>query len=182
MKEHLKGSLKVLTAYGAITLIFIVFLPIILNLMSDGSEYWLTVYSGVTFFLMLLMVYGDMKRLAEKERRPQYDLSHYVLKGLVLGLIGFLPVIILELLYPVIVFDDELKNRAKQLVLHTLMGPLFVIIKLGGKTFAAYALASAVVPVTSMLGYMAGLFGFELGVFNKFYARRAKTVQQKKNH
>ena len=106
-----------------------------------------------------------MKRFAAKEKQPQHNLSPHPLKGLAYGIIGFAPVIILELLYPFIALNNEILSRLKELVPKFIMGPLYFLIKLVGSTTAAYIIASLVVPVVSMLSYMAEYYGFEIGKY-----------------
>jgi len=162
MMNYIKGGLKVLTGYCITLLIFGVFLSIFLSMAGDNSFKWLPVYSFVIFILMSFMMYSDMHTLAVKEKRPQYNLKPYPFKGFILGLIGFSPFILLELVYPLIRLEGELPNRIKHLALNTLLGPLYGFIKLGGSTPVAYAIAALIVPILAMLGYMSGFYGFEL--------------------
>lgn len=167
MNNYLKGGLKILGSYVITLLIFVVFLYAFLSIARDKFSYWLPIYSFVFFLLLFAIIYSDMRKLALKEKRPQYNLNPYPLKGLVYGFIGFLPVIILELIYPLIALDNNVLIRIKELILKTLMGPLYFIIKLGGGTTIAYIIASLIIPAISMLAYMAGYYGFELGKYFK---------------
>lgn len=165
MKNLLQGSLKILGDYFVTLLIFgILFYPFI-NLTGDKFSYWLPFYSFAFFLMLFCLIYSDMKRLAAKEKRPQHNLGPHPLKGLAYGIIGFAPVIILELLYPFIALNNEALSRLKELVLKFIMGPLYFLIKLVGSTTAAYIIASLVVPVVSMLSYMAEYYGFEIGKY-----------------
>lgn len=168
--NYLKSALKVLGDYFIIMLIFVFFsYPFFKHLRG---------YSFVVFILMFLLIYSDMNKLGIKEKRPQYDLKPYPLKGLVLGLIGFLPLILLVLVSPLINIQTSVVNFAnlKHLALNALLGPLFFLIKLGNEAFSAYILSSLVVPVIAMLGYLSGYYGFEASAF----FRRFKKVNPSK--
>lgn len=163
MGHYVKGALKVLGDYGIVLLMFLFF--------SYPFFKHLRIYSFVIFLILAMLVYADMNRLAVKEKRPQYDLKPYPVKGLVYGLLGYLPVLVLILVYPLINVESTAINVAnlKHLLLNALMGPLFFLIKLGNETMQAYIIAWFVVPVLAMLGYLAGYYGFELGsVYRKF--------------
>lgn len=162
MDNYFKGALKVFVGYCTVLLIFVIFLITVLSLAKDNLGPWLSIYSFVNFLLLFLIIYSDMKKLAIKEKRPQYNLDPYPFKGFVYGAIGFLPFIAIQMIYPFLNFNDALFDRIKYLALNTLLGPLFVFIKLGGKTALSHIAASSLVPIVSMLGYMAGFYGFEL--------------------
>lgn len=162
MKNYISGGLKVLIAYFLSLVVFGVFLFTVLSLAKDNFGFWLLVYCFVIFLLLAFMIYSDMKRLALKEKRPQYDLNPYPAKGLVYGLIGIIPLAVLEIIYPLINFGDPIMDRIKHLALNTLLGPLYGFIKLGNESAIAYAAALLLIPLFAMLGYMAGFYGFEL--------------------
>jgi len=159
MKNLLKNSLKVLSDYAISLVIFGVFIVTFIE--------HRVIYSGVIFVIMCSIIYADMKQLAIKEKRPQYDLKPHTLKGLIFGLIGFSPFIILTLVYPHISFESELYNNLKRLIYNGLLGPVYFIAKLGGGSFAAYLTATLVVPVIAMLSYMAGYYGFNFPSLRK---------------
>jgi hypothetical protein len=167
MKKYISGSVKVLVAYFLSLVVFGVFLFTVLSLAKDNFSFWLSVYSFVIFLLMATMVYSDMKRLAIKEKRPQYDLNPYPVKGLIYGLLGIIPLAVLEAVYPLIHFADPVLERIKHLALNTLLGPVYGFIKLGNESAVAYIGAVLLIPIIAMLGYMAGFYGFELNRRNK---------------
>jgi len=161
MKNIIKSSFKVFGDYFVSLIIFVIFLYTFFVITKENYSKWIPLYSGVNFILMVSIMYADMKNLGKKEKRPQYNLSPHPLKGLILGLIGFLPIIILEIVYIFLNFNEEAKNRIAELALKTLLGPVYIFVRLAGGTTFGYILASLVVPVVAMLGYMAGYYGFE---------------------
>lgn len=162
MKNIIKSALKVLGDYFVSLIIFVLFLYTFFVITKENYSKWIPLYSGVNFVLMVSLMYTDMKKLARKEKRPQYNLNPYPLKGFVLGIIGFLPVIILEIVYIFLNFNSEVKNRVAELALKAILGPVYIFVRLAGGTTFGYVLASLVVPIVAMLGYMAGYYGFEL--------------------
>lgn len=91
LKNHIKGGLRVLGDYGAGLLIYFILLYSFIAITGDKFSDWLPLYSIIMFAIVALLLYSDMWNLAAKEKKPQYDLKPYPMKGLVLGLIGFFP-------------------------------------------------------------------------------------------
>lgn len=162
MKDYIKNGAKVLYNYALTLIVFAIFIYIVISAAGSNFGNYLPFYSLLLFLLAFFIVYSDMKRLAAKEKKPQYDLKPYPLKGLVYGLIGFIPVALLEIVSVFLVFDAEFANNIKRIALNSLMGPLFFIIKLFGKEPLGYVLATLAVPVVSMLGYLAGYYNFDI--------------------
>lgn len=162
MSNYFKNGLKVFFDYCISLIIFVIFLYVFLGLTKDNYSFWIPLYSFINFLLLFSILYGDIKKVAMKEKRPQYDLKPYPMKGLFIGLIGFLPFFLLQLIYPLIIFNDPIYNRVKELVLKTLLGPVYFVVRLFGVTTLGYVVASLLIPIVSMLAYMAGYYGFEL--------------------
>jgi hypothetical protein len=146
-------------------LLFGILLPIISSIAGESVRYVLPYYSFVISVILVLLVYPYMKELAIKEIRPYKDSKPHPLKGLLYGVGAFLPIIIIELVYPFVVFEGQALMEIKPIILNVLMCPLYWIVELLGRSVAAYAVASAVVPVTAMLGYLGGYYGIDLGKY-----------------
>ncbi|RCX13249.1 hypothetical protein DFR58_11867 [Anaerobacterium chartisolvens] len=154
MKNYIKGSLKVLADYGLSLLLFCIFVI---------SMYkYLSVFSFIIFLLMFALIYSDFKKLAIKEKRPHSEVPRYPLKGFVLGFFGFLPIMLIEAVYPLINFNDKVLEGIKHLALNTILSPLFWFIKLGNEVWYFYALAPLIVIAITGLGYVAGYYGIEV--------------------
>lgn len=162
MKKIIKDSLRVLGDYCISLVIFVIFLYIFFAITKDNYSKWIPLYSVVIFTMLAPMIYSDMRNLAIKEKRPQYNLKPYPLRGLVLGFVGFMPIIVVEIIYLFLNFNNSLLDRIKDLVLKTILGPVYFSVRLAGGTVIAYIIASLVVPVVAMLGYLAGYYGIEL--------------------
>ena len=160
--NYVKNGLKVLFGYCISLLVFGIFIYVFLSLAKDNTNMLLPFYSLLFFLLAFPIIYTDMKKLAEKEKKPQYDLRPYPLKGLIYGLIGFSPIIFLEIVSAFIVFGDQVADRVKHLTVNTLMGPLYFIIRAASEQPIGYILASLAVPLIALLGYLAGYYDFSI--------------------
>lgn len=179
MKINIKEAARVLIDYLIVLVIFVVFLYSFMSITGESFIEWVPLYSFFMFLVLFLIVYSDFRGMAIKDKKPQYQLDPYPLKGLLLGLLGFLPIVLITAIYPLITLDSETANNIKRLALHTILGPLFFIVKLGGKTVFAYAMALIMIPVLSMLGYLAGFYGFSMRtLFGKNKAVDKKTEQK----
>jgi hypothetical protein len=176
MKDHLKLALKLIVTYGVMVLISVVFvLPFYTHMYA---------YSIVMFIIMFLFITSDMSEQARKEKRTYNNLNPYLLKGFVIGLITCIPFLILIIVVPFINVETKALNvgALKQLILNTLMIPMYFIIKLGNKTTIAYLIALSMIPLLSGIGYISGYLGFSLMdfLYEKFGFRLPGPKKKKK--
>ena len=160
--NYIKNSFKVLFGYLVSLLVFAIFIYVFISLAKDNISMLLPYYSLLFFFMAFAIVYTDMKKLAEKEKKPQYNFDPYPLKGLVYGFIGFLPVILIVVVSFFVTFGNQFADHLKHLAINTLMGPLFFIIRIASEAPLGYIAACLVIPVIAMLGYLAGFYGFNV--------------------
>jgi hypothetical protein len=173
VKDYIKNGFKVFVGYGITLIVFGVFIYVFLSLAKNNSGQLLPYYSLLMFLMAFAIIYSDMRRLAEKEKKPQYDLHPYPLKGFVYGILGFSPIALLEIISIFLVFESQFANRIRELAVNTLMGPLFFIVKAFNEKPLGYILASLAIPIIAMFGYLAGLYGFS---FSK-YLKKSKKAQ-----
>lgn len=164
MNNYIKNGFKVLVDYLIALLIFVIFIYVFISLAGNQFITYLPLYSILVFTFGVLIVYSDMKGVALKEKKPQYELKPYPLKGAVYGLLGFVPIAVLEIISVMLVFSNEGYERIKHVSLNVLMGPVYFMIRLAGEAPWGYALASLLIPLIAMIGYISGFYGFE---FNK---------------
>lgn len=168
MKYFIKSALTTLKDYIIVDVIFVAFLAIIFGIGKDNLILWIQIYSLALFLLMLLpILYSDNHKLAVKEKKPQYNLNPYPLKGFVYGLISMIPFAVIGVLYPILTFSEPLFERIKHLFFNCLLGPVYWIVKLGNESTIAYILALAVIPVIAGISYLAGNLGIYLNKNNK---------------
>ncbi len=155
-KSYRKGTVKVLMDYLTFMLAYVF---LIINIMRFVViEKILDLYSLAVFSLLFVVLYSDMELLGEKDRLAKSEKTGHPLKGFVMGFFAILP-----LIFTVIGFHitgDPQQDRAKELLLNSIMSPLYNFFKLGNETFAGYLLSTLVIPLTSGLGYLAGYKDF----------------------
>lgn len=159
--NYIKSGLKVLADYCISVIIFVVFLYMFLSVTKDNYSFWIPLYSFMNFLLLSFTLFSDIKKLAIKEKKPYYEIKTYPLKGFVIGLIGIIPIFLLQLIYPFIILNGDMLNRIKELTLKVIMGPVYFIVRLAGGTTLGYILATLIIPIITLLAYMAGYYGFE---------------------
>jgi len=172
-KTFLKNSLKIVFDYGIVLIIFGVFIATVIGLAKSNFERWIGLYSFTIFLLMFFMIYNDMKDLAIKEKRPQYNINPKPFKGVFYGLVAIVPFLLILLAYPFINVPKEfviLKLRLMQ----GFAGPLYWLAKWISGEYWSYIVAFFVIPVISMLGYWAGYREF-------YFASRLKALIKKKD-
>jgi hypothetical protein len=174
--NYVKNGWKVLFNYILILILFSIFSYIFLVFSGTNFNTYLPYYCFGTFIFAYLLIYADMKRLGEKEKKPQNELKPYPLKGFFYGLAGFLPIIVLEAVSVVVVFSDKSINHIKHIGINILMGPLYFIIRIFHESPLGYVIASLAIPVVAMLGYMAGYYGWNL--FKYLKKEKAKPVEK----
>lgn len=159
MSNHIKDGLKLLSIYGIILVIYIIFL--------SAAIRFLLVYSIIMMVILAFLIFSETKRLAEKEKRGYTKVPCYPLKGLVIGFLGFSPILLFEIIYPFVNLNTEELNNVKSLALNALMAPLYPIYKLFNEMPIGYFLASLFVPIIAMIGYYLGHTGIMNSKSNK---------------
>lgn len=179
MLNHIKGSLKVFYDYCMALVVFVILLYPFISFTKDNFVQWLPYFSLFIFLIMFIIIYADMKTLAIKEKRPQYTgMFPYPAKGFILGLIGFLPVIILEIAVPMISFNNEILQVLKPNILKGILGPVYVFYQIPDNTICSYIISGLVIPVVSFLGYLAGYKDFDLGVEYKKIKKKLSSISK----
>lgn len=176
MKNYLKGAWASLKDYMILDIVFIVFLVPIISLGKNNLIIWVQYYSFAIFLAMLSIMYVDFHYLAVKEKRPQYDLKPFPLKGFIYGIISLIPMGIFSLIYVMLRFSDPIFDRMKHLVFNCLVGPEYWLVKLGNETTLAYVGAILLIPLITGVAYLAGNQGFYIKKRNKpgFYIDKNK--------
>lgn len=162
MGNYIRNGARILFNYALSLILFGVFIYIFMSIAGDNFGKLLPIYSFILFIFAFFIIYSEMKRLAIKERKPQYELNPFPLKGFIYGISGFLPIIVLELISVFISFGDEVGNHLKHIAINTIMGPLFFLIKAFDEKPLGYAAASLLIPAVAMLGYMSGFYNFNI--------------------
>jgi hypothetical protein len=161
MKTYINGSVKVLIDYAMTLLIFIIFLP--------AGFIQLPIYSIIIFLLGGYILYSDFNLLAVKERKPSYNTINYPLKGLVMGLLGFSPIMIIVILLNIINFGSGNGNLIKSGIVKILTAPIFGFI-------STNPISLLIIPAIVAVAYMAGHHGKEMPSLFKPKPKRKKVL------
>jgi len=156
MKGYKKGAIKVFIDYFTFVMVFTMFLLTFYN--------YLKYYTFLIFLITFVVIFSDLSKIGKSDKRSRRS-DVYPSKGFLMGLIGFMPFIIAQIIYPLITFNDPVSTRLKEVALKVLMSPLYNFIKLGNDTVYAYALSSFIVPCIAGLGYYAGFHDFDISAF-----------------
>lgn len=176
MKQYLRTGGKILYDYAMSLIVFIVFLYPFIGLAKGNLYTWLPLYCIIVFLFTFFLIYSDMKALAVKEKKPQYELNPYPLKGLIYGLVAVIPVILITGVLALLHFENSTVDRIRHLAVNTLLGPMYFIIGWMKESFFGYAAAILVIPILAMLGYLAGHFG--INIFKTIFKKK-DVIQEK---
>jgi len=168
--SQIRRGLKITGDYFAVLLIFGIFSSIALSIFKDDLEKGIFVFSILLFLIMFSMIYTSMMDIAIREKRPQYNINPSPYKGFLYGIIGTLPLFLIQMIYYVVVLPEEF-DILKKRVLQAFTGPLYWLAKFISQEAWAYHLVLLVIPVIAGLGYLAGYHGFyilkKLGIQRK---------------
>ena len=162
MKNYIKNSAKILYSYAMVLIVFVIFIYVFMSFTKDNFNNWLPVYSILLFLFAFFIIYADMKNLAIKEKKLQYELKPYPFKGLVYGLIGTIPIALPVAVAALIHLGDDTTERIKHLAINTFLGPMYFLIRWLNETPFGYMAAILLLPMIAMLGYLAGYFGIDI--------------------
>ncbi len=170
VSSQIRRGLKITTDYSITLVIFVIFLSIVFNVAKNNLETGVFIFSILIFLILFSMLYTNMSDVAFKEKRPQYGLNPSPYKGFLYGLIGMLPILVLQLLNYVIPYEEKLLTLQRR-ILQGLTGPLYWLASLISEEPWAYHLVLLVIPMIAGLGYLAGHHEFfitrKLKIFNK---------------
>lgn len=155
----LKGSLKVLVSYLSGVFLFTFFLIAPLS-MENNMNTWIAIYSLVFFIFTVIFLYKQMQKTGEFESSHMKGKGS-LLNGVAYALLGFLPFLVLEIVYFIVY--PQISTLTGGNVLHGFFrcgfGPMYFIIRFLGYTWYAYLISSVVIPLVAFLGYSAGFTG-----------------------
>lgn len=156
MREFIKKSWTTTYSYGAGMLVFLFFL--IAPLSVEKNKYlWLTLYSIAFFVFTVSFLYKNIWKTGASAQMQSKGGKPF-LTGLVCGIAGFAPYLLIEAIYFIIhpSIAGSVAGNALHALFRVSFGPLYFIIRLLGYTWYAYLVASVAIPLVSALGYLAG--------------------------
>lgn len=162
MKNYIKNGAKILYSYAIALIVFVIFVYPFMAFTKDNFNVWLPLYCFLMFLFLFFIIYVDMKGLAIKEKRPQYELNPYPLKGLVYGMIGIIPIALPVAVASLIHLENSTVDHIKHVAINTFLGPMYFIIRWLNEAPVGYAAAILLLPLIAMLGYLAGFYGINI--------------------
>jgi membrane protease YdiL (CAAX protease family) len=173
--SQLKRGLKVTTDYLIMLIVFVVFALLALNFAKEGSAGFVPLFSFLVFLLSFYTIYVDMRNIAFKEKRPQYNINPSPFKGLFYGLIGVIPLIILQIIVMNLGFPESLQTFQRR-IYQGIGGPLYWFTRLIGNQPLHYLLSFILIVIIAGLGYFAGHYEFYMAA----YVRKLLGIKPKK--
>jgi hypothetical protein len=162
MKQYIKCGARILYDYIISLIVFVVLLYPFIGLTGDRLYIWLPLYSFVMFLLAFCLIYMEMKDQGIKEGKPQNKMNPYPLKGLVYGLFSIIPLLVVFTVVSAIPIEDPVMNNLRHVAINAFLGPLYFFFKWFDESVTGYIASIMLIPVISMLGYLAGYYGFHL--------------------
>lgn len=147
--------MKVGVGYIISLIVFCVFSFSVLGLGKEATPQIMPWLSFAIFWVLFFTVYNDMRTIAHKEKRPQYNINPSPYKGLLYGLIGILPILAIQaIVISIKVPEDFVDFRIR--VFQLISGPLYWIAKVFGNKIWMYMAANLSIIIMAFLGYLAG--------------------------
>lgn len=178
--SQIKRGLKVTGDYIVILIIFGIFSSIVFSLFKENLETGIIIFSVINFLLMFAMMYTSMRDTAVREKRPQYNINPPPYKGFMYGVIGILPVLLIQLVYYLVNVPEEFLTL-KRRILQAFTAPLYWLAKLISHDEWAYHAVLLVIPVIAGFGYLAGFYDFYIMKKLKIIDKFKKKQDNKKN-
>ena len=160
MKTFIKRSLKTTISYGAGVFLFTFFLIAPIS-MENNRNTWIAVYSFVFFIFTCIFLYKQMWKVGEIETRECDGGKPEWFRGLLYGLAGFAPFLVLEILYFSIYPNIPVSVGAN--IFHAVFrcgfGPMYFIIRFLGYKWYAFVISSVIMPLIAFAGFFFGSGG-----------------------
>lgn len=176
--SRLLRGLKVTGNYITALILFVVFTMPIITITGDSSlQNAMTAFSFLVFLFLFYIVYVDMRVMAFKEKRPQYNINPPPYKGIFYGIIGIVPLVLFQSVLLALELHEDLQVLKRKLY-QGFAGPLYWLSRLLGDAPVHYLISFAVLIVIAGLGYYAGFKEFYLVSF----IREKLGINKKKAH
>jgi len=162
MKGLIKGSFKVTISYLASIFLFSFFLIGPLS-MENNAYTWVSVLSFIMFMFLWSFMVIQLRKLGVYEKKETTLIKAYPFKGLVYGVIGFSPFILIEIIYFIVYSPDKgIAMRFFHAIFRCLFGPMYFIIRGLNYTWYAHLIATITIPLIALVGYFIGYYDISL--------------------
>lgn len=181
IQSQIRRSLKICTNYALALILFFLFIMPVISGAKENTQNAMTYLSIAIFLILFYIVYVDMRNTAFKEKRPQYNINPPSYKGFIYGLIGIIPLIIIQIILILIKVPTEYETLHRRLY-QGFGGPLYWLSRIFGDQPIHYVISFTALAIIAGLGYFAGFKDFYLLNFirKKFGIKsKEKTVNKK---
>lgn len=160
MKLFFRRCLRVLASYGAGVFLFTFFLIAPIS-MENNQNTWIAVYSFVFFVFTWIFLYKQMWKEGELETRENNGSRPSWYKGLVYGILGFSPLLILEIIYFLVYPEMEASLSANffHAAFRCGFGPMYFLIRLLNYKWYSFLISSIIIPLIAWAGFYFGSNG-----------------------
>lgn len=152
---NIKRGLKISYDYIICFFIFLALSTPIITFTSEKTANYIRIVSFVVFIILVCMIYVNTRNFGIKENRPQYDINPKPYKGLLYGVIGTLPLIVVQLIIIALKLPEGTETFHRRLY-QGFSGPFYWLACLLGNKTIHYVLSFLVLIIISFLGYYAG--------------------------
>lgn len=164
--SQIKRSLKICTDYALALILFFLFTMPVISGAKGNAQNGMTYLSIGIFIILFYTVYVDMRNIAFKEKRPQYNITPPSYKGFLYGLMGIIPLVVIQIILILIKVPTEYETLHRRLY-QGFGGPLYWISRLLGDQPMHYVISFAGLAIIAGVGYFAGFKDFYLLSFIK---------------
>ncbi len=159
--SQIKRSLKICTDYILALILFFLFTMPVISGVKENPQNAITYLSIAIFIMLFYNIYVDMRNIAIKEKRPQYNINPPFYKGFIYGLMGIVPLVAIQIILIMIRLPKDFETLHRRLY-QGFGGPLYWISRLLGNQAAHYVISFVVLAIIAGIGYFAGFKDFYL--------------------
>ncbi len=161
IQSQIKRSLKICTDYALALILFFLFTMPVISGAKENTQNAMTYLSIGVFIILFYTVYIDMRNMAFKEKRPQYNINPPFYKGFLYGLMGIIPLVVIQIILIIIKVPTEYETLHRRLY-QGFGGPLYWLSRIFGDQPIHYVISFAVLAIIAGVGYFAGFKDFYL--------------------
>lgn len=167
LSSNIKRGLKVTGSYVMALVIFIVLAFTVFAWGKESTPVVMPYFSAFIFLILMVSAYAEMRTVGLKENRPQYNINPPPYKGILYGIIGCVPILLVQVVLMIIRLPEEYGPEFQRRLLQLASGPLYWIAKLLGNTKPMYLVSLISVIIIAFAGYIAGHYNFSVMIWIK---------------
>ncbi len=159
-RTFFRHAMKVTVDYFVVLLLFAILSYPVLSMAGENPRTPVSVVSFLLFLALFGLTYRDFFEIAVREKRPQYEIRPGPVRGMLLALLGLMPVWVLQLVTFLLPLGGNEVFRRR--ILQVLSVPFYWLGTLLGGWAPLFVALTGMTAVMVFLGYLAGLRDFYL--------------------